>query len=111
MSVFRATGTRHSKQLLIFPLTHYRVLYLKKYFLIHANKVFDFRLCLLRNSYNPAPWFKQIKRTLSSDVTTRFNPNQQYIGYTILTSTVVTQRSSRDTEIYLLSLRKAVFLY
>ena len=111
MSVFRATGTRHSKQLLIFPLNHYRVLYLKKYFLVHANKVFDFRLYLLRNSYNPARWFKQIKRTLSSDVTTRFNPNQQSIGYTILTSTVVTQRSSRDTEIFLLSLRKAVFLH
>ena len=32
---------------------------------------------MLRNSYNPARWFKQIKRTVSLDVTTRFNPNQQ----------------------------------
>ena len=32
---------------------------------------------LLRNSYNPARWFKQIKRTVSFDVTTRFNPIQQ----------------------------------
>ena len=32
---------------------------------------------LLRNSYNPARWFKQIKRTLSFDVTTPFNPIQQ----------------------------------
>ena len=31
---------------------------------------------VLRNSYNPARWFKQIKRTVSFDVT-RFNPNQQ----------------------------------
>ena len=32
---------------------------------------------MLRNSYNPARWFKQIKRTVSFDVTTRFNPIQQ----------------------------------
>ena len=31
----------------------------------------------MRNSYNPARWFKQIKRTLSFDVTTPFNPIQQ----------------------------------
>ena len=48
----------------------------------------------MRNCYNPVRWFKQIKRTLSFDETTRLNPNQQSIGYTILTSTVVTQRSS-----------------
>ena len=35
---------------------------------------------LLRNSYNPARWFKQIKRTVSFDVTTRFNPIQQSTG-------------------------------
>ena len=32
------------------------------------------------HSYAPARWFKQIKRTVSFDVTTRFNPNQQSIA-------------------------------
>ena len=32
---------------------------------------------LLRSSYNPARWFKQIKGTVSFDVTTPFNPIQQ----------------------------------
>ena len=32
---------------------------------------------VLRNSFNPARRFKQIKRTASFDVTTRFNPIQQ----------------------------------
>ena len=32
---------------------------------------------MLRNSYDPARWFKQIKRTTSFDVTTQFNPIQQ----------------------------------
>ena len=31
----------------------------------------------MRNSYNPARWFKQIKRTVSFDVTTPFNPIQR----------------------------------
>jgi len=31
----------------------------------------------LRNSSNPARWFKQIERTVSFDVTARFNPIQQ----------------------------------
>ena len=32
---------------------------------------------MLRSSYNPARWFKQIKKTVSFDVTTPFNPIQQ----------------------------------
>ena len=32
---------------------------------------------LLPNSYNPARWFKQIKRTVYFYVTTRFNANKQ----------------------------------
>ena len=32
---------------------------------------------MLGNSYNSAHWFKQIKRPVSFDVTTRFNPIQQ----------------------------------
>ena len=32
------------------------------------------------HSYDPARWFKQIKRTVSFDVTTRFNLNQQSIA-------------------------------
>ena len=32
---------------------------------------------LLRNSYNPVHWFKQVKRTVSFDLTARFNPIQQ----------------------------------
>ena len=38
---------------------------------------YTWRGLLLRNSYNPARWFKQIKRTVSFDVTTPFNPIQQ----------------------------------
>ena len=37
----------------------------------------EIRQWLLCNSYNPARWFKQIKRTVSFDVTTRFNLIQQ----------------------------------
>ena len=35
------------------------------------------RRLLLRTSYSPARWFKQIKRTVSFDVTTPFNPIQR----------------------------------
>ena len=37
----------------------------------------NFRQIVLRNSYNPARWFKQTKRTVSFDVKARFNPIQQ----------------------------------
>ena len=40
----------------------------------------EFTKDLLRNSYNPTRWFEQIKRTVSFDVTTQFNPNQQSIA-------------------------------
>ena len=35
---------------------------------------YTWRGLLLRSSYNPARWFKQIKKTVSFDVTTPFNP-------------------------------------
>ena len=38
---------------------------------------YTWRGLLLRSSYNPARWFKQIKKTVSFDVTTPFNPIQQ----------------------------------
>ena len=40
----------------------------------------EFTRDLLRNSYNPTRWFEQIKRNVSFDVTTQFNPNQQSIA-------------------------------
>ena len=73
----------------------------------------------------PLRWFKQIKRTVSFDVTTRFNAIQQSIAMYnshILnarnTTINVTKRStinstklkhSKYTVVFLLSLRKAVF--
>ena len=38
---------------------------------------YTWRGLLLRSSYNPARWFKQIKKTVSFDVKTPFNPIQQ----------------------------------
>ena len=35
---------------------------------------------VFRNSYSPARWFKQIRRTVSFDVITRFTPSQQSIA-------------------------------
>ena len=37
----------------------------------------SFRQIVLRNSYNPARWFKKTKRTVSFGVKARFNPIQQ----------------------------------
>ena len=48
--------------------------------LCHPGKIVTSRTKVLRNSYNPARWFKQIKRTVSFAVTTRFNPNHQSIA-------------------------------
>ena len=78
----------------------------------------------------PLRWFKQIKRTVSFDVTTRFNAIQQstaiYNSHVFNgrnTTINVTKRStindqridqlkhSKYTVIFLLSLRKAVFLH
>ena len=71
-------------------------------------------------------WFKQIKRTVSFDVTTRFNAIQQstamynsHIFNGRNTTINVTKRStindqlkhSKYTVVFLLSLRKAVFLH
>ena len=49
-----------------------RIIVYEDWFLFSFSK-------LLRNSFNPpfAAWFKQIKRTVSFDVTTRFNAIQQ----------------------------------
>ena len=82
----------------------------------------EIRQWLLRNSYNPALWFKQIKRTVSFDVTTRFNPIQQstaiynsHIFNGRNTTINVTKRSTNTFLVYrgifVLSLRKAVFLH
>ena len=52
----------------------------------------------VRNSYNPARWFKQIKRTVSFDVT-RFNPTQQSTYSTVVNdqrnSTISSQLSTK----------------
>ena len=85
----------------------------------------NFRQIVLRNSYNPARWFKQIKRTVSFDVTTRFNAIQQSTAmynshiFNVRNTTINDQRStindqlkhSKYTVVFLLSLRKAVFLH
>ena len=71
-------------------------------------------------------WLEQVKRTVSFDVTTRFNPIQQstamynsHILNVRNTTINVTERStindqlkhSKYTVVFLLSLRKAVFLH
>ena len=48
----------------------------------------------LRNSYNPTRWFKQIKRTVSFEVTTQFNANQQSIA--IYNSHIFSGRKKRN---------------
>ena len=59
----------------------------------------DFQL--FANSYNPTRWFKQIKRTVSFDVTMiDFIQTNNLLRYTILTySTVVTQRSTINDQL------------
>ena len=78
----------------------------------------NFRQIVLRNSYNPARWFKQIKRTVSFDVTTRFNAIQQSTAMynshilNVRNTTINDQlKHSKYTVVFLLSLRKAVFLH
>ena len=69
---------------------------------------------VLRNSFNPARWFKQIKRTVSFDETTRLLlQSKNLLRCTILTySTILTQLTHcKYREVLLLSLRKAVFLH
>ena len=64
----------------------------------------------------PAHWFKQIKRTVSFDATTRFNPIQQSTAaynshlFNGRNTTIDDQLSySKYTEVLLLSLCKAYF--
>ena len=66
----------------------------------------------------PLRWFKQIKRTVSFDVTTRFNPIQQSTAmynshiFNGRNTTINDQlKHSKYTVVFLLSLRKAVFLH
>ena len=73
---------------------------------------------VLRNSFNPARWLKQIKRTVSFDVTARFNPIQQSTAmynshiFNGRNTTINDQlKHSKYTVVFLLSLRKAVFLH
>ena len=68
----------------------------------------SFRQIALRNSYNPASWFKQIKRTVSFDVTARFNPIQQSTAmynshrtFNCRNTTINDQRSTNtDSEVF-----------
>ena len=67
------------KNLIVFhAISEYSTAYQKKPV---TNKTsVEFTKDLLRNSYNPTRWFEQIKRNVSFDVTTQFNPNQQSIA-------------------------------
>ena len=70
---------------------------------------------LLRNSYKPARWLKQIKRTVSFDVTTRFNRIPQstaiYNSHTFSGRKNDQLKHSKYIVVLLLSLRKAVLLH
>ena len=98
-------------------------------FILVVNQIHNLHKCcgiLL----TPLRWLKQIKRTVAFDVTTRFNPIQQstamynsHILNVRNTTINVTKRStnrstmnnqlkhSKYTVVFLLSLRKAVFLH